>query len=145
MASLKGQNFRVFVGGAVVGSSTSCQITLGTQTDDTTTKDDVNLATKSEVTAKNFQVQVESLDVSDVGTLLTAIKNATPFTLVWDETSTDDNVTAEEAAFARTGQAFLTDLSLTFNDREYSAKSLQFTGTGAISALTSTQTPSNNG
>lgn len=135
MASLKGQNLRVFVGSAVVGEATSCQITLNTTTDNTNTKDDVGMASKPTVTSKNWQVQVDSLDVSDVGTLLTAIKSATAFTLKWDETATSDNTTGQDAAFGRTGQAYLTDASFVFNDREFSTKSLQFTGTGALSAL----------
>jgi hypothetical protein len=135
MASLKGQNLRVFNGTAVIAQATSCQITLNTTTYDTNSKDDVGMAAKPTVTSKNWQVQVDSLDVSDVGTFLTAIKNGTPFTLKWDETSTTDNTTPEEAAFGRTGQAYLTDASFVFNDREFSTKSLQFTGTGALSAL----------
>ena len=135
MQTLKGQNFRVFIGDAVVGESTNCTITLVNNTDDTSTKSDVGMASKPSVTTKSWQVQVESLDVSDIGTFLTAIKNATPFTLKWDETSTTDNTTPVEADFGRQGQAYLTDGSFVFNDREYATKSLQFTGTGAIEGL----------
>jgi len=65
--------------------------------------------------------------------MLTAIKNLTPFTLMWDQTLATDNQTPAEAAFARVGSAFINDLTLNFNDRENSAKSVQFQGTGAIS------------
>ena len=93
------------------------------------------MAAKPSVTTKSWQVQVDSLDVSDIGTFLTAIKNSTAFTLTWDETSTTDNTTAQEADFARTGSEYLTDGSFVFNDREYATKSLQFTGTGAIETV----------
>ena len=135
MGTLKGQNLRVFVGSSVVAQATNCVITLTNNTDDTSSKDDVGMAAKPSVTTKSWQVQVDSLDVSDIGTFLTAIKNSTAFTLTWDETSTTDNTTAQEADFARTGSAYLTDASFVFNDREYSTKSLQVTGTAAISTV----------
>jgi predicted secreted protein len=70
--------------------------------------------------------------------MLTAIKSMTPFTLMWDETSTTDNQSIEEASYARKGQAYLNDLTLQFDDRTNSAKSLQFQGTSALEKLTTT-------
>lgn len=133
MGALKGQNLRVFVGGSVVAEATNCSISLTGNTDDTSTKSDVGLASKPTVLSKSWQVTVDSLDVTDVGTLITAMKAGTEFTLKWDETSTDDNTTAEDAAFSRTGAALLTDATFAFNDREYSTKNVQFTGSGALS------------
>ena len=63
------------------------------------------MAAKPVVVSQNWSVQVDSLNVSDAGAMLTAIKSLTPFTLLWDEVSTTDNQTPEEAAFARTGTA----------------------------------------
>ena len=82
--------------------------------------------------SKSTQIQVESLNVLDMATMLTAIKNMTPFTLMWDETSTTDNQSALQADLSRYGQFYLTDATFTFNDRENSAKNLQFISTGAI-------------
>lgn len=141
---LKGQNFRILVYDTTaskfkcVGMATSCSITHGTNTDDGGTKDDVGMAAKPVVVSQNWSVQVESLNVADAAAMLTAIKSLTPFTLLWDEVSTTDNQTPEEAAFARTGTAYLNDLTLTFNDRENSAKSLQFTGSGPLSTVSTT-------
>ena len=137
MGTLKGQNLRVMIGAtpAVIAESTGCQITLTNNTEDASTKDDVGMSAKPTVNSKSWQVQVDSLDVSDIGSLLTAIKNGTPFTLQWDETSTTDNATGLDAAFGRTGQAYLTDATFNFNDREFATKSVTFTGTGALSAL----------
>lgn len=141
---LKGQNFRILVYDTTaskfkcVGMATSCKITQGTNTDDGGTKDDVGLAAKPVVVSQNWSVQVESLNVADAGAMLTAIKSLTPFTLLWDEVSTTDNQTPEEAAFARTGTAYLNDLTLTFNDRENSSKGLQFTGSGPLSTVSTT-------
>ena len=132
MATLKGQNLRVYAGQSVIGMATNCTITLTNNVDESSTKDDVGMASKPVTTSKSWQVQVESLNVSDVATMLTAIKNLTPFSLRWDEASTTDNQTAQSAAIQRVGEAYLSDLSLTFNDRENSAKSLQFSGTGPL-------------
>lgn len=137
---LKGQNFRILVHNATghtytpVGMATNCTVTLTNNTEDASHKDIVGMAATPVMTSQSWQVQVDSLDVSDVGAMLTAIKNLTPFTLVWDETATSDNRTAQGAAFSRTGQAYLSDATFQFDDRTNSTKSLQFSGTGPISA-----------
>lgn len=141
MATLKGQNLRILTidettnKAKCIAMATSCTITLTGNTDDASTKDDVGMASKPTITSKSWSVQVESLDVSDAGAMLTAIKNLTPFTLMWDQTLETDNQTYDEATFARQGKAFINDLTLNFNDRENSAKSVQFTGTGGITTI----------
>jgi predicted secreted protein len=144
MAILKGQNFRVLTYDSTaskfkcVGMATNCTVTLNGNTEDASTKDDVGMSAKPTVVSKSWQVQVESLNVADAGAMLTAIKSLTPFTLLWDEVSTTDNQTPEEAAFSRTGTAYLSDITFNFNDRENSSKSLQFTGSGPLAAVTET-------
>ena len=139
---LKGQNFRILTLVSTkyqcVAMSTNCTVTLTNNTEDSSTKDDVGMASKPVTTSQSWSVSVESLDVSDVGSLLTAMKNLTKFTLLWDETSTSDNQTGEGATFARTGEAYLNDITLNFDDRANSQKSIQFTGTGAISTVSGT-------
>ena len=144
---LKGQNFRILLYDTTaekfkcVGMSTGCTVTLTSNADDSSTKNDVGMAAKPTVTSKTWSVQVDSLDVSDVGAMLTAIKSLTPFTLIWDETSTSDNQSpVANTAYARKGTAFLNDVSFSFNDRENSSKSLQFTGTSALETLATTPT-----
>jgi len=144
MAILKGQNFRVLTYDSTaskfkcVGMATNCTVTLNGNTEDASTKDDVGMSAKPTVVSKSWQVQVESLNVADAGAMLTAIKALTPFTLLWDEVSTTDNQTPEEASFSRTGTAYLSDITFNFNDRENSSKSLQFTGSGPLAAVTET-------
>jgi hypothetical protein len=141
---LKGNNFRILtlVGSKYkcIGMASGCTVTLTSNTEESSTKDDVGLASKPTVVSKSWTVSVDSLDVTDAAAILTAIKSLTPFTLMWDETSTTDNQTGEQAAFARTGQAFLNDATFAFNDRENSTKSLQFTGSGELSKITTTPT-----
>ena len=139
MATLKGQNIRILLQDGtkfkVVGKSTNCTVTLTGNTDDASTKDDVALASKPEITSKSWSVSVESLDVTDTAAVLNAIKNLTPFTLIWDETATADNQTAQAAAYSRRGQAYLNDVTFNWNDRENSTKQLQLTGSGALEKL----------
>lgn len=141
---LKGQNFRVLTYDTnaqkfkCVGMATSNTVTLTGNTEDASTKDDVSLAAKPTIVSKNWQVSVESLNVMDAAAILTAIKAQTPFTLLWDEVSTSDNQTALGTTVARQGLAYLTDVTFTFNDRENSSKSLQFTGTGPLTKLLTT-------
>lgn len=153
MATLKGQNLRILTIGdqgtnQVIAMATSCTITLVGNADEAQTKDDVGMASKPEIVSKGWSVQVESLDVTDVGAMLTAIKSRTPFRLLWDEVSTTDNQTAETNAYSRTGDAFLADATFQFDNRTNSTKNLQFQGTGAIThdtdlPATTTITPSN--
>ena len=141
MATLKGQNIRIMLLDGtkykVVGKSTNCTVTLTGNTDDASTKDDVSLASKPEITSKSWSVSVESLDVTDTAAVLNAIKNMTPFTLQWDETATSNNQTGQAASYARRGTAYMNDVTFNWNDRENATKSLQFTGSGALEKLTS--------
>lgn len=141
---LKGQNFRILTFDSTaskfkcVGMATNCTVTLTNNTEDASTKDDVGMAAKPTMTSQGWSVSVESLDVSDAAAMLTAIKSLTPFTLMWDETSTTDNQTGEQTTFARKGLAYCNDLTLSFNDRENSTKQLQFAGTSALETISST-------
>lgn len=143
---LKGQNFRILTFDStankykVVGMSSGCSVSLNSNTEDANSKDDVAMAAKPVVISKSWSVSVESLNVADAGAMLTAIKNLTPFTLLWDETETSDNQTAKGEGYARTGTAYLSDVTFNWNDRENATKSLQFTGTSALSTVS--QAPS---
>ena len=141
---LKGQNFRILTlvssKWKCVGMATNCTVNLTNNTEDASTKDDIGMAAKPTMTSQGWNVQVDSLDVSDAAAMLTAIKNLTPFTLLWDETSTTDNQTGEGATFCRKGTAYLNDATFQFDDRTNSTKSLQFTGSGALEKIVTTLT-----
>ena len=144
MATLKGQNFRIFTVSSttatVIGMATNCTVTMNSNTEEASTKDDVGMASKPTVVSKSWQVQVESLDVADVGSLLSGIKNMSKFILMWDETSGTDNQTPLNESMSRYGYAYLSDATFTFNDRENSSKNLQFTGDGPLTEAADTFT-----
>ena len=144
MATLKGQNFRILIRDGeewkVIGMSTACTVNLTSNTESASHKDVLGLAEMPTITSKNWSVSVESLDVADVAAMLTAIKNQTLFNLMWDETATADNQTAQQVAFCRSGYAYLNDVTFNWNDRENSTKSLQFTGSGPLVEQTGAET-----
>lgn len=135
MGKIKGQNLRIFIGGAVVAEATNCQIQLTNNMEDSSTKDSVGMFNEQTIGTKSWQITVDTLNVTNIGTLLGYWKNHTALTVKWDLTDTDDNRTALGADLARTGTAILTDASFQFNDRVYSATNVTLTGTGAISTV----------
>ena len=145
MGTLKGQNFRICIFDSaaekykVIGMATGCTVTLTNNTDDASHKDIVGAASMPTVTSKSWQLSCDSLDVADAAAMLTAIKSMQPMTLMWDETSTTDNQTRSKATFARKGSAFLNDVVFQFDDRTNSTKQLQFTGSGPLQAVGSSE------
>ena len=148
MATLKGQNLRILVSNfdgsswACIGMATNCVVTLTNNTEDASTKDDVGLASKPEVVSKAWSVQVDSLNVMNAAAMLTAIKGMGKVDIMWDEVGTSDNQTpvtgSGAAAYARKGKAYLSDLTISFNDRENSAKNLQFVGASPLEVIPTT-------
>lgn len=138
---LRGKNFRVLTYDTtaakfkVVGMSTNCTVTHQSNTENANHKDIVGIAQLPTVVSQSCNISVDSLNVTDVGAMLTAIKNLTPFTLLWDETSSTDNQTAEGATFARKGEFYLSDATFQFDNRTNSTKALQFVSTGALETL----------
>lgn len=145
MATLKGQNFRICTWDAtaekykVIGMATGCSVSLQNDTDDGSHKDIVGAAAMPTTVSKSWSVSCDSLNVADAGAMLTAIKSMEPMTLMWDETSTTNNQTRVKATFARKGSAFLTDVTFAFNNRENSTKQLQFSGSGALETVGSSE------
>lgn len=145
MATLRGQNFRICIFDTtaekykVIGMATGCTVTLSNNVEQARTKDDVGMAQKPQVTSKSWQVSCDSLNVADAAAMLTAIKSMQPMTLMWDETSTTDNQTRAKAAFARKGQAYLSDATFQFDAGTNSTKQLQFSGTGALETVAASE------
>lgn len=140
MATLKGQNFRIIATEgsslAVIAMATNCTVTLNNNTEDASTKDDVGNSSMPSVVSKSWSVSVESLKVLNLGQVLDDIKFMRKLFVMWDEVSTTNNQTMMNASFARSGYAYLNDATFTFNDRENSAKSLQFTGASPLEKIT---------
>ena len=145
MATLRGQNFRICIFDTtaekykVIGMATGCTVTLTNNVEQARTKDDVGMAQKPQVVSKSWQVSCDSLNVADTAAMLTAIKAMQPMTLMFDETSTSDNQTRAKAAFARKGQAYLSDATFQFDAGTNATKQLQFSGTGALETVAASE------
>ena len=147
MSTLRGKNFRILSYDStaekykVIGMSTNCVVTYSSNTENANHKDIVGIAQLPTVVSQSCSISVDSLNVADVGAMLTAIKSLTKFTLIWDETSTADNQTpVANTTFARKGEFYLNDATFQFDNRTNATKSLQFTSTGAIETLSETPT-----
>lgn len=139
--TLKGQNLRVLLRHGsetkykVVAKSTNCTINITVNTEDASHKDIVSSAALPTATSIAWNVQVESLDVTDMAAILQAIKEGTAFDLAWTETTTVNNQSPAGTNLTMTGKAFLNDASFTFNDRENSVKQIQFAGTSSLNSI----------
>lgn len=138
MSKIKGQNFRIFVGGTAVPEATNCSVTVTGNTEDTSTKDSEGLFTQETIVSKSWSVTVDSYDASDENLtgLVSTFVAAQPVTVGWDQTtgaSGTMNRTAANANFKRSGSAIMNDLTLQFNDRTTVSVSSQYQGTGALS------------
>lgn len=141
MATIKGQNLRIMVGNKCIAMATSCTLHIAAQTEDSSTKDDANDWASSEVTGLSWDTSTESLvTLTDNGTngelpadLFTAMINKTKLTLTFDVTNGTNNRIGTNSALKKTGQAYLTDLSVSAPNRQNSTISAQFTGSGPLS------------
>jgi uncharacterized protein YjiK len=141
MATIKGQNLRVMVGGKCIAMATSCTFHISAQVESASTKDDANDFEVNEVTGLSWDASTDSLvTLTDNGTngelptdLMSLIINKTVVTLTFDTTSGTNNRTAQNSAIKKSGSAYVTDFSVTAQNRQNSTLTVQFTGTGALS------------
>ena len=137
MSKIKGQNFRL-LSGTPLGAfpeSTNASITLQGNTEDTSTKDTEGMYTDQTVTSTSWNAQVDTMqgEPSDLRAIITLFNAAAAVAVGWDQTAGSQNRVAQNANFARSGEAILNDFTMNFNDRETVGVSLQFQGTGALS------------
>lgn len=129
---IHGKHLRLFYGGNVVAESTNCVISLKGNTEDVTTKDNAGLATTESVVSKTWTMQVDTLNVSNLGAVLTAAKNGTKINLAFDQTEGNNNATKTLEYANVGGMGFITQIRATFNDREISKVSISLQGTGSL-------------
>ena len=141
MGTIKGQNLRVMVGGKCIAMATSCQIHIGTQLEDASTKDSTGDWQEQEVTGLNWDATTDSLvTLEDNGTngelpqdLMSLIISKTKVTLTFDQTAGTHNRVGQNSVIKRSGEAYLTDYNLTAPNRQNSTLNCKLTGTGALS------------
>ena len=140
MATIKGQNLRVMVGGKCIAMATSCTFHVAAQAESASTKDDANDFEVNEVTGLSWDASAESLvTLQDNGTngelpidLLSVMIAKTKVTLTFDVTNGTNNRVGTNSALKKSGQAYINDISITAANRQNSTLSVQFLGTGPL-------------
>lgn len=135
MSKIKGQNFRFLKDGSVFDEATNCSITLTGNAEDTSTKDTTGMFSKDTIVSTSWSAQVDTYQSTDaqLRAIISMFIAAAAVSVGWDETRGANNAVQQHASFEREGEALLTDVNMTFNDRETVQTSLQFTGTGPVS------------
>ena len=141
MATIKGQNLRVMVGGKCIAMATSCTFHVAAQMEDSSTKDNTGNWQSQEVTGLSWDASTDSLvTLTDNGSngelpqdIFTAMIAMTPVTLTFDTTNGTNNRVAQNGALKKSGQAYISDISITAANRANSTMTVQFQGNGALS------------
>ena len=136
LQKLKGENFRAFVNNAAVAEEQSVNVTISGNMEDATSKDTVGGYSQEDMVSRQYQIQVESYaaDLTTLRALITMFNTDTPIPVGFDGTTpgTNQNRSPANADFARSGVAYLNDLTLQADDRANVQVSCQYTGDGAL-------------
>lgn len=134
LTKIMGQHFRVFVAGAAVPEAVNCSVTINGNMEDSTTKDTVGSYAQEQMTAKDWNVSVDNIDASlaNLRALITRFNSEAKVTVGWDQTAGTQNRVAQNAPFAKSGQAILNDLSIQANNRTNIQVTCQYQGSGAL-------------
>ena len=129
------------VGGKCIAMATSCQFHISAQMEDASTKDSVGDFQEQEVTGLSWDAQTDSLvTLEDNGSngelpqdILSLMINKTKVTLTFDQTAGANNRVGQNSAIKKTGEAYVSDVQITAQNRQNSTMTVQFQGTGALS------------
>lgn len=143
MASIKGQNLRIFLDGKAMSLATNCTVNIQTNTEDGSTKDTTGSAAAPVPTGGSWNISFEQLyDSGDAASqnftaLKAIIKSMTAKTVIFDKADGALNRVQQNADYAMTGSAYLSQLSLTAPNRQNVTISGQLTGTGPLGLVSS--------
>lgn len=141
MASIKGQNLRVFVGGKALSLATNCTVNIQHQTESSSTKDDTGAWENISPVGANWDISFEMLYKSSAdaaaetfSSLLTLLKSLQTAEVAFDEAEGTNNRTMQNAAYAISGDAYLTSLTLKSDNRQNVTVNGTFTGAGPLTS-----------
>lgn len=137
MSTIKGQNFRVFLGGKAVAFATNCTLHISANLEDSSTKDSDGDFTEQELTSLSWDGSAAALYSVDSDTTgmngeaaLDAILAKQQVTIEYSKTSGTQNRT--ETGTKYSGKAFVNDINVQAQNRQNTTYTIQFTGTGAL-------------
>lgn len=141
---MKGQNLRILVGATgaekCIASAKSCSVHIGVQTDDASTKDDAGDWSKVEVTGKSWDASAEcNFEITDPISGATGITAKEIIALIgttvhvkFQTTSNSGSNRTTTSGLTLAGNAIISDLVITSENRQTVSASVQFTGTGSL-------------
>ena len=138
MASIKGQNLRVFIDGKPTALSTNCVVNVTLNTESGDTKDTTGSAAYPEVTGGSWNITFEQLykSTDDAAqtflTLKAIIASMQAKPVVFDKAAGAENRVQQGAAYKMTGNAYLSQLTFTATNRQNATISGTLTGTGPL-------------
>jgi len=129
------------VGGKCIAMATSAQFHISAELQDSSSKDSVGDWQEQEVTGLSWDAQTDSLvTLEDNGSngelpqdILSLIINKTKVTLTFDQTAGANNRVGQNSVIKKTGEAYVSDVQITAQNRQNSTMTVQFQGTGALS------------
>ena len=129
------------VGGKCIAMAKSAQFHISAELQDSSSKDSVGDWQEQEVTGLSWDAQTDSLvTLEDNGTngelpqdIMSLIINKTKVTLTFDQTAGANNRVGQNSVIKKTGEAYVSDVQITAQNRQNSTMTVQFQGTGALS------------
>ena len=114
---------------------------ISAQMEDASTKDSTGDFQEQEVTGLSWDAQTDSLvTLEDNGTngelpqdILSLMINKTKVHLIFDQTAGANNRVAQNSVIKKSGWAYISDVSISAQNRQNSTMTVQFQGTGALS------------
>lgn len=142
MARIKGQNLRILLGTSTsnlkcVATAQTCVLHVAAQVGEVSSKDSPSEWVEQEITAINWDVQVDALITTtpDSGAVLvTGLTVGETYVIRLSQTAeSGNNRTPIANRLQMTGEAILSDLTLVAKNKDFATFSAKFIGDGALS------------
>ena len=134
MATVKGQNLRIFLGNRVLAMSLTCSVEIGTILKEISNKDCVGGWVEQRVVGQNWNVKAQSVvcDDIDYGVTPEELKEMVGTTVQVDFAIASGEHNATKGDMLVTGFAILSDVNFTAEKRQRGLVDVTLTGTGRI-------------
>lgn len=144
MATIKGQNLRIFVGTSLsnlkcVAAAQQCQVHIAAVVGDASDKDSDSDWVQQEITGIQWDVTVEALIKTDADSGAVKPENLTigqTYKLRFNQTNGSKNRSALTNRLQLTGDAILSDLQFVGGNRQVATYTAKFIGDGDLSQYT---------
>ena len=142
MATIKGQNLRILLGTSesnlkCIAVAQSCVLHVSAQVGETSSKDSPSEWLEQEITAINWDMQVDALITTTIDTNAVLVTNLTvgeTYVMKMSQTeASGNNRTVVNNRLQMTGEAILSDLTLVAQNKDFATWSAKFIGDGALS------------